>query len=995
LGLGTKQSQAQPTEGPNTLRSTSFAKILLLLCKGRIKRWVGANLGNALQIDGVPLQSPDNSLNFRGWDTFFREGIPNQPHIPGLEQNSVIISVGETVRADIDVVRTINEPDTDAIKVVIKIPALLSTTDSGDIVGASVSYVIEYQPSGQSYQTAVSQTITDKTSSPYQRSHHIVLEGDAPWNIRVHRSIADSRDESKLKNAFEWDYLTRIEYDKRGYSGYAVVGLHINVKELSSLSAVDVIIDAQLVLCPHNYNGESHSYSGIFDGSLLLQWSNNPVWILLDVLLERVPLSAIRIYEFYDAARYCDETINGKPRFTFNHVFDQRQSAYATAREIAGSFNARLVPRGTKIGLTVDKPMAPVRNFDVDEMSERPSYRVTSSLEVATTATVTYLEPAQNYEPVSFVVRDGVGIDRFGDREINLKAIGCTDRNQAARSALWALATPRLNPVKVKFQIPLSGKLVIPGETFTITDPRRDGLKMSGRIYSYTPDAQGDRISIDSAYTFVSGKIYDFCLFADNGTALNYEISAERTGLGKIDEIRLLPNKGIAVSDRPRPGDIWLIKPRGTASGIAYRALSVLPVSGKHSHYEIEGVLYDANKYRYIDTLGAEYAVDYRANKKLSVLNLPGIPFGLNAIEHFKVSTSGSIISAATLSWAYPEEDTPQLDYFQVEYRKEDRVAWQPAGITTGRSYVFDNIDPDDYEFRVAAVSRIGKRSEWGSTEITRAGTYDPSAPLSASNLTLSKSESNTVHLKWDASEESNVRFGGFFRIRHTPRIVDAFWESGTLVARSPGYTDEVTLPYQDGTYMLRTYNSQGIPSSLPSKVSTTLLPGLGGQTVLYTFLESPLFSGAKSGVEVVTSKLRLTSEATGGAFVKEGYYTFQRTFEVNGNESERFYLYPVVDVSVIRQEELWDNLANPFDNNPVEVFFETASDPETDYGESPFAKIEISLSQNGGVSYSEWQELVPGIFFATNIAARLHMATDSPGLSNEISTLQLIVLSA
>ena len=968
----------------------------MLLCKGRIKGWVGASIGNALQIDGVPLLSPDGSMNFKGWTAYFREGVPNQEHIPGLEQASVVISVGQTVRSGIAVVRTVNEPDYDAVEVVIKIPALLRTTDKGDIVGASVNYSIDYQPSGQGYITAVNQVIEDKTNSPYQRSHHIRLTGTAPWNIRVRRNIPDSTDENKLRNAFEWDYLTKVEYDRRGYSGFGLVGLHIDVKELSSLNSLDAVIDAQLVLCPHNYNGRCSQLSqDCLTGSMLLQWSNNPVWVLLDILLERVPLSSVLIYEFYDAARYCDEIVNGEPRFTFNHVFDQRQSTFATAREVAGSFNARLVPRGTKIGLTVDRPATPLRNFDVDEMSERPSYRITSSLEVATIATVTYSEPAQNYDQVSFVVKDALGVARFGEREINIKALGCTSRNQAARTALWALVTPRLNPAKVKFQIPLSGRLVIPGDVFTITDPRRDGFKASGRILAFTPDAFGDRIEIDSPFVFSPSKIYDFCIFDDSGAELKYEIDIALSDNAGTHEIRLDAAVSIPAAKQPALGDIWLIKERGSVAGIPYRAISVLPVANKHSHYDIEAILYDANKYAYIDSLGTSSATEYTTKQKLSVLNLPGIPFGLTALKHSKPNEAGGSIVAATLSWSYPDKDLPQLDYFDVQYRKEERLSWQPAGITTGRSYTFDNIDPDDYEFRVAAVSRLGSRSAWGYIELAPLGSANPLAPKNVTTLTISKSEVHTVQLKWDSSDDASVRLGGFFRIRHTPKMIDAFWQSGTLVSKLPGYADGVTLPFQDGTYMVRTYDNQGVPSDLPSKINTALLPALGGQAVLYTFTESPGFTGGKVGVTVTGGRLRLGDEIGGGAFVKEGFYAFQNTYIVNPSTAQHVYLYPIVDVSLIRQTELWDSLATPFDANPIEAFFSEVSSPETDYGETPFAKIEISLSQDGGISYSEWQELVPGIFLATHISARVHMATNIPGLSNEIKTLQLIVLAA
>lgn len=1019
MGSGSQGAQSSPVQEPNTLRSTSFAKVLFLLGKGQIKRWVGNQLANALRIDGVPLLSPNGAQNFKGWNTWFREGLPSQDYVPGLETNSQVIQVNERVRKDLDVVRTINDPDIDAVDVVIRLPALLKVEDDNDVVGTSVSYTIEIQPAGESYETKVSQTLEGKTDSPYQRSHHIVLNGSAPWNIRVHRVTDDSEDENQLRNLLQWEYYALVEYDKRAYNGYALVGLHIDTAQLDSLGDVTVEVLGSLILTPHNYDGEAHSYSGLFDGSLIRQWSNNPVWVLLDILLTRVPLSSIRLYEFYSAAQYCDEVIDGEPRFTFNHVFSDRRSTFATARDVAGTFNGRLVPRGTKIGLVVDRPndpdVTPWRNFDVDEMVGRPDYLVSSSLEVGTVTTVTYREPEQDYNEVSFVVRDEPGIKRFGEREVNLKALGCTSRNQAARSALWTMATPRLNPVQVKFTLPLSGRLVQVGDVFTITDPRRDSRKQSGRIVDFEATNQGDRFILDAEYAFTPGLAYNLCLTGgENGALLSYEVNTELTGVNASVVVTRLDNR-VPVEHQPSAGDIWLIKPSAsTTIGFAYTATKIAPVEGKPNHYTVEGVLYDPDKFVYIDSLGKEKAGNYQARTNASVLELPSTPFNVRSRDIYQYNNAGEVVQAVVVSWSYSLEDIAQLDYFEIEKRPLNSNTFEPVGTSRGRSYTVENAIAAGYEFRVAAISRIGRRSDWASTTSDRGAiTFVEGAPSPVSNLVLSKIDNTTIHLKWDASTNPAVRRGGFFRVRHTPKLVDPAWDSGTLVARLNGDSDEVTLPFQEGTYMVRTYSSQETPSVIPSLAATTYT-ATTARSLLFAMSESPNFAGRKEQTKTVNSKLRLGNQevwntipapfnalpapvsawgasAADAAFTDKGYYYFDNEFQVAQPTS--FYLYPVVDVAIVRQDEIWNNLSAPFNELPASAFRRAADiDRNEDYGETPYAKIEISLSSDNGATYSEWQRLIPGEFYGTNVRARLEMKSDRPALSNEVSTLELLV---
>ncbi|MDU3787587.1 MAG: host specificity protein J, partial [Serratia marcescens] len=78
---GGSSSPSTPTESPDSLQSTSYAKILLALGEGEF----GGDLdGTRIFLDGTPIISADGTENFPGVRWEFRPGTPHQDYIPGM-----------------------------------------------------------------------------------------------------------------------------------------------------------------------------------------------------------------------------------------------------------------------------------------------------------------------------------------------------------------------------------------------------------------------------------------------------------------------------------------------------------------------------------------------------------------------------------------------------------------------------------------------------------------------------------------------------------------------------------------------------------------------------------------------------------------------------------------------------------------------------------------------------------------------------------------------
>ena len=68
-------------------------------------------------------------------------------------------------------------------------------------------------------------------------------------------------------------------------------------------------------------------------------------------------------------------------------------------------------------------------------------------------------------------VEDRAGIERYGYRELEVRAMGCTSQGQAQRVGRWALLTNMNETETVTFKVAAEGFFLMPGEIIEIKDP--------------------------------------------------------------------------------------------------------------------------------------------------------------------------------------------------------------------------------------------------------------------------------------------------------------------------------------------------------------------------------------------------------------------------------------------------------------------------------------------------------------------------------------------
>jgi predicted phage tail protein len=372
-GKGGGGSARVAQEAPDSLRSKAYARVVDLVCEGEIEG-LAAGL-QSVYLDDTPIQNPDGSYNFTGVTLETRPGTQQQSYIPGFSSVENEVAVGVECKANQPVVRTINDPDVDAVRIKVSIPTLtLQDTTNGDLNGTSVSYAIDVQAHGAGYVQILADTVSGKTTSRYQRSYYIPLTGTGPWDVRLRRITADSTQTSLQNKTFLESYTEVIE-SKLRYPNSALMALRVDASQFTSIPRRSYDLKLLRVRIPSNYFPETRSYAGVWDGTFKVAWTDNPAWCFYDLVTSTryglgsfIPESQVDKWALYRVARYCDELVpNGlggyEPRFTCNLYLQSREQAYKVVQDMASIFRGMAYWSGGAITVTQDAPQDAVYQF--------------------------------------------------------------------------------------------------------------------------------------------------------------------------------------------------------------------------------------------------------------------------------------------------------------------------------------------------------------------------------------------------------------------------------------------------------------------------------------------------------------------------------------------------------------------------------------------------------------------------------------------------------
>ncbi len=713
-GKGGGDEARTPREAPNTLRSTSKARIIDVLGEGPI---VGLTNGlKSIYLDETPLQDEGGDFNFQGVTVHTRTGEPDQSHIAGFPAVETANDVSTGVTNATPVIRTVTNPEADAARVTVQVQALsYQNVENGDLLPTEVAVAVDVRPNGGSWSEKRYDIIKGKTTSPYQRSYRVPLTGDGPWDIRVRRVTPDNGS-ATLRNATYWATYTEIIDAKLQYPDTALVGLEVDAQDFGSqIPSRSYDVKGLIVRVPTNYNPETREYTGLWNGSFKLAWTDNPAWCFLDLATSErygAGLENVDKWGLYQIAQYCDELIpdgfgGQEPRFTFNTVLSSREEAIKALDTLATAFRGMTYWGANTVMATADMPADPVKLVSPANVVDGEfEYSGTALKARHSVALVSWNDPGDNYRLQVEVVEDADAVQQFGWKQIDVTAVGCTSRGQAHRLGKWMLYSERAETETITYQASVDHADLRPGDIIAVNDPTTAGARLSGRIVRPGLSA----LVLDQVPEQVSGSDWYLDVLLPTG-------GIERRQVDRFagDHVELVS----PLSAEPIRGAIWML----SSQDVEPRKFRVLSVAEQETAiYQITAVEHDPTKYDRVE----------------QGLNLPDedytlIPTGPVAapysitVEASKYLAGGTEHQKITVSWT-PSDDARVVRYI-AEVQGPNDVSWGEAFTGPGTSFDILDAEPGEWQIRVRGITGTGSASPWAYRTTNVAGLLLPTPP--------------------------------------------------------------------------------------------------------------------------------------------------------------------------------------------------------------------------------------------------------------------------
>ena len=733
-----------PKEMEDNLISINKIKILLAVSDGECDP--NFSLKN-LYLDDVVVQNEDGSFNYEGVTAEFRPGTQDQGYIQGFTDNSSEITVAREITTKTPFNISVTNKSLSAIRIKMLMPRGVTSEDDGDLVGVKVEYAVDMAVDGGSFNQVLSDVIEGKTTSGYDRSRRIDLPSfNNQVILRVRRVTPDSKS-AKVTDAIKLQSYAEVVDAKFRYPLTGLVYVEFDSELFpNQIPNISVKKRWKLINVPSNYDPVNRTYSGSWNGTFKKAWSNNPAWVLYDLITNQrygldqrelgVPLDKWALYE---AAQYCDQMVpDGKggtePRYLCDVVIQSQVEAYQLITDICSIFRGMSFWNGESLSIIVDKPRDPSYVFTNDNVVNGEfSYTFASEKSMYTSCNVTFDDVQNMYQQDVEPVFDTEAALRFGYNPTNITAIGCTRRSEANRRGRWILKT-NLRSTTVNFATGLEGMIPTIGDVIAISDNFWSSnltLNLSGRV-----------MEVSGLQVFVPFKIDaragDFIIInKPDGKPVKRTISRVSAD-GKTIELN------IGFGFEVKPDTVFAIE-RTDLALQQYVITEITKGDGDEEFtYSITAVQYDPNKYD---------AIDYGVNvddRPTSIVD----PDNMAAPQNVKLSSYSRVLQGVSVETMHVSWDkVPYASLYEMQWRKGNGN-WHNTPQTPNKEIEVEGIYAGAYSVRVRSVSASGSASPWSkivSASLTgKVG--EPGAPI---NLTASTDEVFGIRVKWGMPEGS------------------------------------------------------------------------------------------------------------------------------------------------------------------------------------------------------------------------------------------------
>ncbi|MBF0784322.1 DUF1983 domain-containing protein [Muribacter muris] len=656
------------------VRSKQLVSIVEVISEGEIAGLVDGY--RSIYLDNTPIENITRGKNFEKVEVDQRLGQARQSVMSRFGQTEKEISVGTELKHGIPLTRTITDPKVNRVRLTLGVTSLFKQEDDGGDSAQSVDFKITI---GQQIEYL---TISGKHHSQYLRNIMLGHLPAVPFTIKVERVQPDS-DSLRLQNKTLWSAYTEIIDTAFAYPHTALVGIKFDSQYFANIPTRTYDVLGIKVKVPSNYDPIRRIYTGLWDGTFKLAWTNNPAWILYDLVTSKRYGLGQRLGEFgadkwalYQVAQYCDQLIpdgfGGKePRFTCNVWLTEQRSAYEVINDICSIFRAMPVWNGTELTVIMDRPADPVWTYTAANVIGGFSRQYSAMKARHNAIQVEYLDADNNYEKAIEYVSDDEAIRKYGLNLKKVTAFGCTSRGQAHRTGLWILMTEKLETESITFNVGAEGLMHIPGDIIRVADTQYAGANIGGRVLA----VNGRTLTLDREITLSGNSYFQYI----NGEAkpVNIKISHANGNTVTLDRVPA----GLSVNG------VWSLTTQQISSQL-YRAMTIS--ENEDGSYTIMALQHEPQKEAIVDN-GAVFEP-----RNTTLHRTP-------RLEHLDVQ-----LDAGSVKFAWQTTSGIGTLTYDVRILKDGKLYAYHKGLT-GLELALDDLPDGEYEVVIIAKNAQGQ----------------------------------------------------------------------------------------------------------------------------------------------------------------------------------------------------------------------------------------------------------------------------------------------
>ncbi|EAQ6030743.1 host specificity protein J [Salmonella enterica] len=781
-----------PREAKDDLKSTQQLSVIDALSEGPI---VGPVNGlQSVLINNTPVVDADGNSNIHGVTVVYQVGETPQSPLEGFEASGAETVLGVEVKHDNPVTRTVVSENIDRLRFTFGVQMLQETTDKGDRNPSSVNLLIQFQRSGI-WNTEFDITINGKITTQYLAS--VVADNlpPRPFSVRMVRVTPDSTTD-RLQNKTLWSSYTEIIDIRQGYPGTAVAGLLVDAEQFGSQQVTrNYHLRGRIFQVPSNYDPDTRTYTGLWDGTLKPAYTNNPAWCTMDILTHpryglgrRIGVADVDKWALYAIAQYCDQQVpdgfgGTEPRMTLNAYMTSQRKAYDVLADFCSVMRCMPVWNGSRMTFVQDRPSDSAWTYtNSNVVGGRFKYSFSALKDRHNAIEVRYTDPLNGWQISTELVEDHASQIRYGRNLLKMDAFGCTSRGQAHRTGLWVMMTELLETQTVDFSVGAEGLRHTPGDIIEVCDNDYAGASIGGRITDL--DISTRTLTLDREITLPESGAATLNIVGPDGTPFSTEIQSQPAPDRVV--LKVMP-------ETVQPYSIWGLKLPSLKRRL-FRCVRIK--EDDDGTYAITAVQHVPEKESIVDN-GAHFDP------------LPGTTNGIipPAVQHLVVDTDNdSILYQAKAKW-----DTPRVVKgvrFVVRLttgsgKEGDPVRLVTTATTSETEYAFHELPLGDYTLTVRAINGFGQQGEPASVA------FSIQAPEAPSTIEMTPGYFQITVTPYQAIYDASVQYEFWYSATQLATAADIQSKAQYLGTGSFWIKDNIR-PGHDAWFYVRSVNRVG-----------------------------------------------------------------------------------------------------------------------------------------------------------------------------------------